>query len=80
MRKRLLNKNFLFPIISNLVAIIVFIIGWNIMKSIYIIAETDIKMSIIFLITLIVSMVAYAWIINITIAIIDMISDNKKKK
>jgi len=80
MPKRLLNKKLLLPIASNIVAIIIFAVGWIIMKNIHMVAREDIGMSIIFLITLIISCMSYLWIILMTIGIIDIIDENKKNQ
>lgn len=80
MPKRLLNNNLLVPIASDIIAIILFAIGWIIMKNIHIVAREDIGMSIIFLITVIISMFSYLWIILMTIGIIDIIDENNKNQ
>lgn len=80
MRKRWLNKNLLIPIAVEVLVIIIFAIGWIIMKNIHMAAKEDIGMSIIFFITAIISMMSYLGIILITPAIIDIIDEIKKNK
>ena len=79
MKKRFLDKKILGAIISVIIAIIILIVGFITMKHTHIAAQTDVKTSIIFVISLFMSCIAYLWIIVMSIGIIEAIEAKIKK-
>lgn len=80
MPKRRLNKEFLCSIISIIVALIIFIIGCNILKTIHPELLDNIGTSIVFAITLLGVCISYFWFLFMSICIIDIIFNNKKHR
>ena len=79
MKKRLLDNKILGAIISVIIALIILIIGCSLLKHTHVDAKTDVKTSIIFVISLFASCIAYLWIIVMSIGIIETIEAQKKK-